>query len=430
MGKAARRERQQARTGDRPEWAGAFGFQRAWKVNERYLRLAQTLLEAEGPAALLQAEQTLMGLRLQMLGGDVRTLEQAADVPQEQEEFREAAEEVAAMTQRLGNRGAPGGPPTAPLAADFDAAGFLEQLEAERSRTARALTELAESHRRALRATTPIRFDPLDLPAVDSSTLVDVRLPFPTVTCDFLTQWGMSMPVVDCDGNGRWVGLVAATLQESASGIDVWPVVTTLRAQEADDRQSPTALQYGRVRLGSPLPEAPEGLVRVSIDEHLSAWVLELCGEPSIRANLWLDLPARAACAALQLLDAVNVSLQPAHLDRSEQRRAARFGAEPAREVVIRAAREHTSTAGSGGVDYQHRWTVRGHPKHYTRGSIFDANPQKRITIDGVECVKIWCPAFVKGPQDKPLVLKSRRVVAPAEQTQAGSSESGQATGN
>jgi hypothetical protein len=357
MGKAARRERQQARTGDRSEWAGAFGFQRAWKVNERYLGLAQMLLNADGPVALVRAQQTVMGLRLQMLGGDVATLERTTDVPEEQEEFREAAEDVSAMTQRLGNSVVSNDPATAPLPADFDAVSFMEQLGAERHRTARALTELGESHRQALRATTPIRFDPLDLPAVDSSTLVDVRLPFPTVTCDFLTQWGMSMPVVDCDGNGRWVGLVAATLQESASGIDVWPVVSTLRAQDADDRQTPTALLYGRVRLGSPLPQAPEGFIHVSIDEHLSAWVLELCGEPSIRANLWLDLPARAACAALQLLDAVNVSLQPAHLNRSEQRRVARFGAQPAHEVVIRASREHNSIAGSGGVDYQHRWT-------------------------------------------------------------------------
>jgi hypothetical protein len=76
------------------------------------------------------------------------------------------------------------------------------------------LSHSRNPHREVLRATTPIRFDPLDLPAVDSSTLVDVRLPFPTVTCDFLTPWGMSMPVVDSDGPGRWVGLVAATLQD------------------------------------------------------------------------------------------------------------------------------------------------------------------------------------------------------------------------
>jgi hypothetical protein len=319
------------------------------------------------------------------------------------------------LTQRLDRSASPSVDPALGAQGEFDAAGYVAELSRDHPGTARALVALAESHREALPATTPIRFDPLDLPAVDSSTLVDVRLPFPTVTCDFLTPWGMSMPVVDSDGHGRWVGLVAATLQETVSGIDVWPVVTTLQANRDDDRQSATALLFGRVRFGASLPPAPEGFARVSIGGGVSAWVLELCGEPNSHAGLWLDLPARAACSALQLLDAVNVSLEPARLDHREQRRVARLGAEPAREVVIRTSRRYGATARSGSVGYQHRWTVRGHPKLYTRGAIFNANPHRRVTVDGVECVKIWCPAFIKGPQDKPLILKSRLVVTPVE---------------
>lgn len=455
MGKAARRERRDAQLASRPQWAGAFGFQRAWKVNERYLDLARELTDASSPTEIVQAERGLMHLRLQMLDGDLAVLEQTADAsgtPDEQAEAHQMAGELASMTQQIGgNKSA--ADPAFSVVQQLDPARFMDDLrEEEHPRAARALVALAESHKRALRATTPIRFDPLDLPAVDSSTLITARLPFPTVTCDFLTPWGMSLPVVDSDGNGRWVGLVAATLQETASGIDVWPIVTTLRASEEDDRQSASALLFGRVRFGAPLPAAPEGFVLLSMGGGVSAWLLDMGAQPSpptetggviataadaiggtaaearallqrsakYRAELWLDLPARAACAALQLLDAVNVSLQPARLDRREQRRVARFGAEPAREVVIRASQRYgASAARSGSVDYQHRWTVRGHPKFYTKGAIFDANPHKRVSVDGVECVKVWCPAFIKGPQDKPLILKSRRVPAPVEETQA-----------
>jgi hypothetical protein len=60
-------------------------------------------------------------------------------------------------------------------------------------------------------------------------------------------------------------GSHSSARQETAGGIDVWPVVTTLRANKDDDRQSAAALLFGRVRFGASLPPAPEWFARVSI---------------------------------------------------------------------------------------------------------------------------------------------------------------------
>lgn len=61
--------------------------------------------------------------------------------------------------------------------------------------------------------------------------------------------------------------------------------------------------------------------------------------------------------------------------------------------------------------DWSHRWEVRGHFKHFTKGPVYRANPDRRVTHKGVECVRVWCPPYVKGPTDRPFIPKLRRVV-------------------
>lgn len=84
----------------------------------------------------------------------------------------------------------------------------------------------------------------------------------------------------------------------------------------------------------------------------------------------------------------------------------------PHHEVVIRQAtkryvygEEHVQIA----QEWSHRWEVRGHFKHFRRGSTYDRNADRQIqTSDGDRFVRVWCPPHVKGPADKPLVPKVR----------------------
>jgi hypothetical protein len=117
---------------------------------------------------------------------------------------------------------------------------------------------------------------------------------------------------------------------------------------------------------------------------------------------------ASIALAALDLLKSVNVDLEEAPAAPKGHRAAG----VPSFEVVIRQNRSmrRAATSGEAPVEWSHRWEVRGHYKHFSKGPIFDANPLKRVEHNGVECVRVWCPPFVKGPEDKPFVPKARRV--------------------
>lgn len=85
----------------------------------------------------------------------------------------------------------------------------------------------------------------------------------------------------------------------------------------------------------------------------------------------------------------------------------------PHYEVVVRQnSKRYQSDRPSQAQDWSHRWEVRGHFKHFRKGATYDANPDRRVLMpDGTDCVRIWCPPYVKGPQDKPLIPK-RRVIA------------------
>ena len=377
-------------TEKRPRWAGANGFDYAWTLNESYVQAAE--LVRLGASAGLSAS----------VEGSVAILEHKIDTLQRQMGTYEGA------LKRAGHVV----PSKGPIEPMFPGTGLTNDgPDTDELLYATGLGILAAEHRQMLLQSTPILFDPLSTPELDEHVVEGLRLPFPVVTCDFLAQSGLSMPVTVADGTTHWVGLIAATLSQSDEAIDVWPVVTTLHADRSDAAQHQRALFYGRIRLNGTLPPAPDGLVLVE-RPTASAWVMPGNDDEQTWASLWCWKPALAAASALRLLEAVNVSLEEASLPRAERRRAARVGAEPSLEVVIRSSgTERTENAAGHSIDWQHRWTVRGHWMHFKRGRVFEANPRKRVTdpVHG-ECVRVWCPPFVKGPKDKPLVLKSRRL--------------------
>lgn len=418
MGKAARNKRGRPTVNvptARPRWAGADGFDSAWRLAESYIAAGDALEQVAGGAMttdLGRAVSAALQTRSHLLSAQVSTLTALIHLAEDDGGLMPQAPAGSVRHGLL-----PGRLPRAE--AGEDTATFA----ARHRPYAHALRNLATGHREALRMSTPILFDPLTAPAVDDD-VSGLRLPFDCVTCDFLTAQGMSMPITASTTlrDSEWVGLVAATLRQQADDIiDVWPVVKVLRPSKPDDEQAGDGcLMFGRVRFGGNLGEPPPGITEMQIEDASTWSIAQHDGRsPAVAGHddwqmwalLWLVQPAKAAISALRLLDAVNVDLAPATLSRPVRRRGAREGAEIPLEVVIRTSRTSSTARPSVSVEWQHRWTVRGHWKHFTKGPLFNANPRRRVfDADGREVVKVWCPPFVKGPQDKPLVLKARHV--------------------
>ena len=118
--------------------------------------------------------------------------------------------------------------------------------------------------------------------------------------------------------------------------------------------------------------------------------------------------------AALRWLESVNVSLQPMRLTGKAQKRAARKGQQIPLTVTVRQPKQTSKRDPSGErANYSHRFEVRGHYMHFSHGPIFDATePANICDVPGIgPCRRVWCPPHVKGPQDRPLVVKRREVV-------------------
>ena len=385
----------------RPRWAGAPGFDRSWMIAERYAQaydrlVALTKRTREAEFTDWHAERDKSELVLDVLQWQVSV----------------ARRQVATLEQAAARRGIS-------RELDRDDTIVLPGRESDvKDRDplpyAQSLSTLANDHLRHLAEATPIVFDPLSVPGLSMDAVEGFGLPFPVVVADFLAPRGMRLPVqVTDDGSDWWVGLTAATVAQGEEGgsIDVWPTVTTLNAQQAEQDEAPKELMFGHVRFGGPLPPAPDGLVLVEGDGW-AAWTVEL-KDPDMWTRLWVVAPAIAAISALRVLDAVNVGLVDIALPRPARRRADREGAKPALTVDITTGRHGSASASEGhSVEWRHRWTVRGHWKHFGEGTaVARRHPSRVMDVPGHgRCVRVWCPPHVKGPADKPLVLKTRVV--------------------
>lgn len=380
---------------DKPRWAGAPGFDRAYFIASLYADTRDRLREAQkngdryGEA---EAQLDVASIDLDFVQRKVTTLETAA---------RRRGIDVGTREERAAERvGVPGDYPGSP--ADFR--HYAETLGA-----------MADDHLAHLREATPIVFDPLSVPGLSLDAVEGLGLPFPVVVADFLAPGGMSLPVQSLDDSDWWVGLVAATVAQGEEGgpVDVWPTVMTLNAERSDSDQVPTEVMFGRARFGGPLPSPPDGLDLVEFDGG-AAWIISDIKDGMSWADMWVVKPALAAISALRVLDAVNVNLADVTLPRAARRRAEREGAIPARTVDITTGRSSSSAVATGGnqIEWKHRWMVRGHWKHFgEQTAVARRHPSRVKDVPGHgRCVRVWCPPFVKGPADKPLVLKTRVV--------------------
>jgi hypothetical protein len=179
--------------------------------------------------------------------------------------------------------------------------------------------------------------------------------------------------------------------------LDGWQGIAYLRVAGTDDW---TDLFFSSEQWGKGLPFKSEV---IAVDGSRQ-------GRPDSPDDGFL---ASLVCAgALVFLESANVDLVDA-VPLPKGHRA--FGI-PHHEVVIRQQKRrliYPEDHAPDSPDWSHRWEVRGHFKHFRTGPTFEKNPDRRIAgVDGDQFVRIWCPPHVKGPEDKPLIPKLRRVAA------------------
>ena len=101
-------------------------------------------------------------------------------------------------------------------------------------------------------------------------------------------------------------------------------------------------------------------------------------------------------------------------MSRQVRRQAERSGTEIASVIAIRAPtkQEKDERAETGSRDYSHRFEVRSNFAHYPEGTWLFAhsNPEQIKPCPRCgRCRRIWRSAHIKGPTDKPLVVKVRQ---------------------
>lgn len=122
---------------------------------------------------------------------------------------------------------------------------------------------------------------------------------------------------------------------------------------------------------------------------------------------------AEIIAAVLYFLESANVELVEGQPSRQERRAVERKGGAIALTVAIRQSKKRTHQEGEPAPrEWSHRWEVRGHYKHFPAGTkLADAKPDTLVGHPTLgRCRRIWCPPYVKGPEDKPLVPKLRVV--------------------
>jgi hypothetical protein len=159
-----------------------------------------------------------------------------------------------------------------------------------------------------------------------------------------------------------------------------------------------------------------------------------------------ITLASERVIGALYLLEAANVEMVPRELPRREKKRQEKRGWKiPLVVRVDRPSRRTYNHSGNGtgqSRNYSHQFEVIGHYNHVTHGAMVRCivcngkqvpefpcprcggtglDPEKvkpctRIDVKTGEltcpngCRKIWIPPYWKGPEDKPMIIKTRKI--------------------
>jgi hypothetical protein len=123
---------------------------------------------------------------------------------------------------------------------------------------------------------------------------------------------------------------------------------------------------------------------------------------------------AEVAATVMYFLESANVEVVEGSPTRQDRRQVERKGGRIALTVQIRQPKKRARREGDPTpANYSHRFEVRGHYKHFPVGTrLADSKPERLVDHATLgRCRRIWCPPFVKGPEDKPLVPKLREVI-------------------
>lgn len=132
-------------------------------------------------------------------------------------------------------------------------------------------------------------------------------------------------------------------------------------------------------------------------------------------ASVVLSMSLRAL-ACLSIMETEAVVVEDAPMEVRDRKRADKRGWKIAQQVYVRPTRKGGARGPATGNEreYSHRFWVSGHYKHFPLGTrMADNRPDlvKPCTRTGEAscgvCRRIWTPPFIKGPDDKPLVVKS-----------------------
>jgi hypothetical protein len=146
------------------------------------------------------------------------------------------------------------------------------------------------------------------------------------------------------------------------------------------------------VYYGDPQPatvSVPEGYGD-GWDRHSDEWVE---GRSPIPDNEnWV----RTIIAIFNLMGQTVTDTREVDVDRHTAKRARRMNL-PGRVTIIHLRRmEGSRSDHESDVEWQHRWVVRGHWRNQRYGEHL------------AEVKRIWIAPFVKGPEDKPLVVTDK----------------------
>lgn len=139
-------------------------------------------------------------------------------------------------------------------------------------------------------------------------------------------------------------------------------------------------------------------------------------GEPEIVSwgSVVLSMALRVL-ACLSIMETEAVVVEDAKMEVRDWKRAQKRGWKISQQVYLRPTRKGPRGERTGNrADYTHRFWVSGHYKHHPIGSrLADHRPDlvRPCTRVGAAscgmCRRIWTAPFIKGPDDKPLVVKS-----------------------
>lgn len=308
----------------------------------------------------------------------------------------------------------------------------------------------------SMRDARPIVCPPDQLAAIPDDVFADLgeafdfaretRLPFPSTFIDFVGPMG-DAPLVDFGITSMPMKFelrgVACAETEEPTQVVFLPVVggpgeppeelgMAILARDAHEGSVKPArwiesMPFGGGRSGdvtffSPstamenLGETPRGVQGMLVGSARGTSELERRELLKMNLAVATSVAVRNAIKLLYLLDSENVDLAPMPVSRQVRRKAEREGGEIAWTVHVRTSTKSNAEKGDGSADYSHRFEVRGNFAHYGPGTrLYETSAPEKIRPCARcgTCRRVWRPPHVKGPENKPLVIKVRRLDEP-----------------